>query len=141
MSNETQAITKTIESQIDEIRSMQERSLYLILEKLESVTSSSDSHLDEVYAAISELLKGVRDEGRAQSSDATHIFDKTAAHFIAEGVTTNLALKDLGREMQAIRESSECIASMAKECALGVQRLARDLNLLKLDVEFIRNYK
>lgn len=134
MSNEIQAITKAIDSQIDEIRSKQEHSLFLTLERLESMYSSIHSRFDEVNEGIVEKLKGIGDEGRTQRSDATHTYEKTANHFIAEGVLTNLALQDLGREVQAIRESSECIAR-------GVQSLARDLNLLKLDVEFIRNYK
>lgn len=141
MSNEIQAITKAIESQIDELRSMQDHSLYLVLEKLESISSSSDSRLDEVYEGIAKQLKGIRDEGRIQRSHAAHKFEKIAAHSVTQRLEANPALLDLGRAIQAVRESQECIASMVKECSAGIQSLARDLDLLKLDVEFIRNYK
>lgn len=141
MSNEIQATNKAIESQIDNIRSMLEHSLVQVITRLESVSSSTNSHLAEVYEGIAEKLKGIRDEGRTQRSDAAHKFEKIAAHSVTQRLEANLTLLDLGREIQAIRESQERIASLAKECATGQERIAHDIDLLKLDVEFIRNDK
>lgn len=151
MSNEILALSKSFEKQMDDLRSRVESSLVHIIDRVESESASTKSYLAEFHQRMEELLDRLSREGKTQRSDAAHKFEKIAAHSVTQRLEANLALLDYGREIQAIREDirkgqEEAITFMEGTISLmrAVRQLqdrsACDLDLLKLDVEFIRNH-